>query len=177
MGIYRIMHDLPGITNFVTKTRYSRQWLYYYFISYTLFYFAKNNYRSPISPLSLWTVFSDLAMWCHYSWSVTSCEYCYCDVLFIDCSACANWRKCDLHEWITAMNIDLKPRCIHGLACKKLQSCTKAIDTPFDKGNVRFLQTQKSPWYPHPVYTTYGGCMKCRQVVICNTKYIDFFLH
>ena len=35
---------------------------------------TKNNYRYLISPLSLRTVFSDLALWRHYSWFVTSCE-------------------------------------------------------------------------------------------------------
>ena len=35
---------------------------------------TKNNYRLPISPLSLRIAISDLALWCHYSWSVTSRE-------------------------------------------------------------------------------------------------------
>ena len=35
---------------------------------------ATNNHRSLISPLSLGTVFSDLTLWRHYSWSVTSRE-------------------------------------------------------------------------------------------------------
>ena len=35
---------------------------------------AENNYRSLISPLSLWTIFSDLVLWRHHSWSVTSHE-------------------------------------------------------------------------------------------------------
>ena len=32
----------------------------------------------------------------------------------------ANWCKGDLHQWITAVNIDISPPGIHGLACKKL---------------------------------------------------------
>ena len=44
-----------------------------YFMSWTYNY-AKNNYRSLISPLSLRTAFSDLVLWRHHSWSVTSHE-------------------------------------------------------------------------------------------------------
>ena len=35
---------------------------------------ATDNHRSLISPLSLGTAFSDLTLWRHHSWSVTSCE-------------------------------------------------------------------------------------------------------
>ena len=44
--------------------------------------FRQNNYRSLISPLSLWTVFSDLVLWRHHRWSVTSRE----------CRTLALWR-------------------------------------------------------------------------------------
>ena len=44
--------------------------------------FAKNNNRSLISPLSPKAVFSDLALWRHYSWSMTSRE----------CGVLALWR-------------------------------------------------------------------------------------
>ena len=44
-----------------------------YFISWT-YRSATNNHWSPISPLSPGTVFSDLTLWRHHSWSVTSCE-------------------------------------------------------------------------------------------------------
>ena len=44
-----------------------------YFISWT-YRSATNNHRSPISPLSPGTVFSDLTLWRHHSWSVTSRE-------------------------------------------------------------------------------------------------------
>ena len=48
------------------------------FITYTLFWSTphtvKSNYRSLVSPLSLKTVFSDLALWRHHSWSVTPRE-------------------------------------------------------------------------------------------------------
>ena len=36
----------------------------------------------------------------------------------------ANWRKCDLHKWITTVNIDFSPPGIHSLACKKLEAFT-----------------------------------------------------
>ena len=41
-----------------------------YFMSWT-HDFAQSNYWSLILPLALKTVFSDLALWCHNSWSVT----------------------------------------------------------------------------------------------------------
>ena len=34
----------------------------------------------------------------------------------------ANWRKGDLHEWITTVNIDFSPPGIYGIACKKSNS-------------------------------------------------------
>ena len=34
----------------------------------------------------------------------------------------ANWRKGDLHWWITTVNIDFSSPDIHGLACKKTRS-------------------------------------------------------
>ena len=45
-----------------------------YFMSWT-HNSNKNNYRSLISPLSLRTVFSDLALWHHHSWYVMSHEH------------------------------------------------------------------------------------------------------
>ena len=50
---------------------------FYFLHAYLMFWIhnsAKNNYRSLISPLSLRMVFSDLALWRHHSWSVTSRE-------------------------------------------------------------------------------------------------------
>ena len=48
-----------------------------YFTSLT-HHFATNNHRSLISPLSLRTVLSELTLWRHHDWSVTSDE---CDAL------------------------------------------------------------------------------------------------
>ena len=58
-----------------------------YFMSWT-HNATKNDYRSLISPLALRTVFLDLALWPHHSWSVTSCErgYWHYDVMFVDFS-------------------------------------------------------------------------------------------
>ena len=63
----------------------------YYLIYYTLFnvlntQFRQNNHRSLISPLSLRTVFSDLVLWRHHSWSLTSRE----------CRTLAPWRHIHL---------------------------------------------------------------------------------
>ena len=44
---------------------------------------ATNKHRSLISPLSLTTVFCDLTLWRHHSWS---CDVTHCDVIFVDCS-------------------------------------------------------------------------------------------
>ena len=44
--------------------------------------FATNNHRSPISPLSPRMVFSDLTLWRHHNWVVTSRE----------CESMALWR-------------------------------------------------------------------------------------
>ena len=44
-----------------------------YFMSWT-HHSATNNHRSLISPLSPRTVFSDLTLWRHHNWSVTSRE-------------------------------------------------------------------------------------------------------
>ena len=57
-----------------------------YFLSWT-HNSAKNNHRSFISPLSPRKVFSDLPLWRHHSWSVTSGRALWvCDVIFVDCS-------------------------------------------------------------------------------------------
>ena len=66
------------------KNRYSRQRMYcllftHHFMS-RRHNSAKSNYQSLIEPLSLRTIFSDLALWRHHSWSVTSRE---CGVLIL----------------------------------------------------------------------------------------------
>ena len=45
-----------------------------YFIYWT-YHSATNKHRSLISPLLLMMVFSDLTLWRHHSWSVTSCKH------------------------------------------------------------------------------------------------------
>ena len=76
----------------------------------------KNNRRSFISPLSPRNIFSDLALWRHHSWSLTSRER---EVL-------ALWRhirRLFFHAQIGAKAIftgEKQPSGIHGLACKKL---------------------------------------------------------
>ena len=64
-----VIHGNECITLFLTR----------YFMSWT-HNSAKNNYRSLISPLSLRTVFSDLALWRY-----ANVGYWHCDVIFIDC--------------------------------------------------------------------------------------------
>ena len=58
-----------------------------YFMSWT--HRSTTNYHWVLnSPLLPRAVFSDLALWHHYNWSVASCErarYWYCDIIFVDC--------------------------------------------------------------------------------------------
>ena len=58
-----VIHGNECIISFLT----------HYFISWTNRFFT-NNHPSLLSPLSLRTVISDLTLWCHHSWSVTSRE-------------------------------------------------------------------------------------------------------
>ena len=58
-----VIHSNKCIILFLTR----------YFMSWT-HRSATNNHRSLILPLSLGTVFSDLTLWRHHSWSVTSRE-------------------------------------------------------------------------------------------------------
>ena len=58
-----VIHGNERIILFLTR----------YFMSWT-HNSATNDHRSPISPLSLRTVFSDLILWRHHIWSVTSRE-------------------------------------------------------------------------------------------------------
>ena len=94
-----------------------------YFISYALFYSwthdsAKNNHRSLISPLSLRTIVSDLALWRHQSWSVTSCERrvmaLWCHVRRLFCTRNLGQMRSSL------VNNSRDSSGIHSLACKKL---------------------------------------------------------
>ena len=100
--------------------------MYYLFLTFYYMFrthnFAKNNYRSLISLLSLATVFFDLALWRHPNWSVTSRERGVLVLLTAYSSIVltrSNWRKGDLHWWKTTANIDFSPPGIHGLACTK----------------------------------------------------------
>ena len=56
-----------------------------YFMSWT-HNSAKNNHQSLILQLSPRAVFSDLSLWRHHGWSVTSrVSYWYCDIVFVGC--------------------------------------------------------------------------------------------
>ena len=47
-------------------------------------------------------------------WQIASRVTSYSSIVI----ARAHWRHCDLHLWITTMNIDFSPPGIHGLRCK-----------------------------------------------------------
>ena len=94
--------------------------------------FAGNNYWLSIPPLSLRTEFSDLALWRHHIWYVTSRERGLLGIVTSYSSTVltrANWLKGDLHQWIATVNINFSPSGIHGLGCKNdnfLMKCTDA---------------------------------------------------
>ena len=90
----------------------------HYFISYMLFYVLNK------------TIIDHWFRHCHWGRSFLTSPQLLCDVrrtwgtcivtsyLYI-VLARANWRKGDLHYWITTMNIDFLPPSIHSLAFKK----------------------------------------------------------
>ena len=80
-----VIHGTECIILFLTR----------YFISWT-HRSATKNHRSDISPLSLRTVFSDLTLWRHHSWSVTSRER----------EALALWRH--IRRWFLHAQIGAK---------------------------------------------------------------------
>ena len=100
-----VIHCNKSIIIFLT--RYFMSWIHNS---------AKKNYRSLISSLSLRVVFSDLALWRHHSWFVTSRER----------GASALWRhsrRMFLRTQIGAkaiatVKINYSPPGIHGLACE-----------------------------------------------------------
>ena len=144
----KIMHELPWITMFVSWVRQFandfHEWQSVadrftchpksiFIVMNVLLYFLhailcpehtillKSNYPSLILHLSLRTAFSDLALWCDHSWSVTSPHrgVLHCDVIFVDysCMHKLAQRRCSLvnnkcEYWF------LTTRYI-GLVCKK----------------------------------------------------------
>ena len=108
-----VIHGKECIILFLTR----------YFMSWT-HNSSKNHYRSLISPLSLWTVFSVLALWpflliCDVTqtWG-TGIVMSYSSIVL----ARANWCKGDLHCWIKTVTVDFSLPGIHDLACKKTWS-------------------------------------------------------
>ena len=92
-----------------------------YFISST-HHSSTNNHQSLISPLSLRTVWLNIVTSSQLICGVTRTRgtgivTSYSSIVL----ARANWRKGDLHKWITIVNIDFSPSGIHGLVCKKIQ--------------------------------------------------------
>ena len=98
-----------------------------YFISYTLYYVINTQILWELSSSAHFAIAAKGDL----SWSsiVTSPQL-ICDVMrtrntgivtsyFSIVIARANWHKGDLHWWITAVNIDISPPGIHGLACIK----------------------------------------------------------
>ena len=97
----------------------------YYFISYTLF-----EHTIPLKQLSI-AYFAIVAKDSLFWFSIVTSPQLICDITrMYDTGivtsyssivlARPNWRKGDLHLWITAMNIDISPPGIHDLVCKKI---------------------------------------------------------
>ena len=102
----------------------------YYFISYRLFDVLNTPFRYKQSSIAYFAIAAkDGIFWINI---VTSSQL-ICDVMRTRGTgivtsyssivlARANWRKGDLHQWITTVNINFSPPSIHGLACKKYLS-------------------------------------------------------
>ena len=93
-----------------------------YFISWTLSFILNTQFRWKQSPTAHLTIVAkdSISFWRHHSWSVTSIERevivtSYSTIVF----ARANWRKGDLHLWVTTVSIDFSPPNIHDLAWRK----------------------------------------------------------
>ena len=101
----------------------------YFIISYTLFYILNTQFRQKLLIADSAIVAKDGLFWPNIMMS----PQLICDVtrtwgtgiVMLDSSivlARTNWRKCDVHWWITTVDIDFSPSGIHGirgLACKK----------------------------------------------------------
>ena len=75
------IHELRSLANRITTDRniviHGNECIILFLTHYLMFWAhnsVKNNYRYLIPPLSLRTVFSDLALWHHLNWSATSRE-------------------------------------------------------------------------------------------------------
>ena len=110
--------------------------LTHYYMSWT-HHSAANKHRSIISPLSLWTVFSDLTLWRRHSWSITSHErdarHWHCDVIFVDCSCTHKLEQ----RWSSLVN-----KYSSLMHCIKIKSPAKSLlneQYVFVGGNIYFL--------------------------------------
>ena len=69
--------------------------------------------------------FSDLTLWRHHSWYMTSPEW-HCDVIFIDCSCTSK-----LVQRHSSLENNNREHWFHGLACKKMASYTLSREYRF----------------------------------------------
>ena len=85
----------------------------------------------------------------------------------------ANWRKGDLHKWITTVNIDFSSPGIHGLACKKWSSFMwnaiyiLNIDTPYFTSQVSH---GLSLLWVHGLYSLRRHCLIGIRISIINLR-------
>ena len=100
----------------------------YSFIFYTLFYILNTQFIQKQLPIADFAIVAEDGL----SWlSIVTSPQLICDVPWMCVTgivtsyssfvlARANWRKGDLHQWLTTVNIDYSTPGIHGLAYKKL---------------------------------------------------------
>ena len=114
-----ILGELPcaSFANRITseqKSLFTATYVLFYFlhaILYIEYTSANNNHRSLISQLSPRTVFSDLALWRHHGWSVSSSEReiltssLYIRRLFLHAQIDAKAIFNNEWQWITTENI------------------------------------------------------------------------
>ena len=110
-------HSWPKI--FIHGKEYIILFLTHYFMSWT-HHSTTNKHRSLNMLLSLRTVFADLTLWRHHSWSVMSRErkvlalWHHIHQLFLHAQI---GTKAIFTSW--TVDMDFSPPSIHSLACKK----------------------------------------------------------
>ena len=101
----------------------------HYYISYALFCVLNTQFRWKQSSIPHFAIVAKDGL---FSLSIVTSPQSICDVTLTRGTGIvtsyllivlerANWRKGDLHQWITTVNIDCSPPGIHGLACKKFE--------------------------------------------------------
>ena len=124
--------------------------------------FAKNNYPSVISPLSIkdghfWlSIVTSLQLICDVTrTSDTGIVTSYSSIVL----ARANWYRDDFYYWITSVNIDFSPPGNRGLVCKKaslsfvsVRSVLLTMLRYIISKHSKFMSEIRWKWWYHSAY-------------------------